>query len=236
MNEHILLVEDDLEIAELTQSFLQAQGYQVSLSHDGSDAVYRYRELNPDLIILDVMLPKMDGMEVCRRIRGDFSGPIMMLTSRNDQIDEVLGLELGADDYVVKTTEPRIVQARIKALLRRQTIIEQQQVEESSLLDFGSVSIDFGCREVRVFNKTIELSSPEFELLGILASNAGKVMTRDVIFENLRGIEYDGSNRLIDITVSQLRTKLDSPNRIKTIRNKGYQFTNLVTERTDQLA
>lgn len=230
MNEHILLVEDDLEIAELTQSFLQDQGYQVSLSHDGSDAVYRYRELNPDLIILDVMLPKMDGMEVCRRIRGDFSGPIMMLTSRNDQIDEVLGLELGADDYVVKTTEPRIVQARIKALLRRQALIEQQQVQQQSVLDFGSVIIDFGCREVQVFNKTIELSNPEFELLGILATNAGQVMTRDVIFENMRGIEYDGSNRLIDITVSQLRSKLDSADRIKTIRNKGYQFTNLITE------
>ncbi|MCJ8311581.1 MAG: response regulator transcription factor [Saccharospirillaceae bacterium] len=228
MNEHIFLVEDEIEIAQLTQEFLENNGYQVTLSFDGQDAMERYQELKPDLIILDVMLPKMDGMEVCRKIRSHYNGPIMMLTSRNDQIDEVLGLELGADDYVLKTTEPRIVLARAKALLRRRNLYEEPVQVVESILDFGSVYIDFGMREVKVFNKAIELSNPEFELLGILARNAGNVMTRERIFENMRGIQYDGQNRLIDITVSQLRGKLDSADRIKTVRTKGYQFTNLI--------
>ena len=228
MNKHIFLVEDEVEIAELTKEFFEDNGYQVTLSYNGEDAMERYLDLKPDLIILDVMLPKMDGMEVCRKIRSNYNGPIMMLTSRNDQIDEVLGLELGADDYVVKTTEPRIVLARAKALLRRKNLYEEPEEIEESILDFGSVYIDFGMREVKVFNKTVELSNPEFELLGILARNAGSVMTREKIFENMRGIEYDGQNRLIDITVSQLRVKLDSTDRIKTVRTKGYQFTNLV--------
>jgi len=228
MNAHILLVEDEKEIAELTQEFLENNGCKVTVSYDGQNAISIYEELQPDLIILDVMLPKIDGMEVCRTIRPSYHGPIMMLTSRNDQIDEVLGLELGADDYVSKTTEPRIMLARAKALLRRRDLYPQQEEEKISILDFGSVHIDFGLREVKVFNKTIELSNPEFELLGILASNAGKVMTRETIFENMRGIEYDGQNRLIDITVSQLRGKLDTIDRIKTVRTKGYQFTNLM--------
>ena len=153
-----------------------------------------------------------------------------MLTSKTSETDRILGLELGADDYVSKTTEPRIVLARIKALLRRQQLNQKAEKTDASVLDFGSVLIDIGLREVKVHDQTVELSNPEFELLGLLASHAGKVMTRETIFENMRGIEYDGSNRLIDITVSQLRGKLDSPSRIKTVRTKGYQFTNLTTD------
>ncbi|BCE00413.1 response regulator [Marinicellulosiphila megalodicopiae] len=228
MKQHIMLVEDEVEIAELTKEYLEDNGYKVSVCYNGFDAIQQYQELEPDLIVLDVMLPKMDGMEVCKHIRPTFKGPIMMLTSRDDQIDQILGLELGADDYVPKTSDPRLVLARVKALLRRNDHIKPNDSADDGVLDFGSVFIDFGMREVKVFGNTIELSSPEYELLCLLANSAGKVMTREKIFENMRGIQYDGQNRLVDITVSQLRVKLDSPERIKTVRNKGYQFTNKV--------
>ncbi|BCE01326.1 response regulator [Marinicellulosiphila megalodicopiae] len=223
MNPHIVLVEDDEDLAKLTQNFLIRQGFEVSIVTDGLLAIEHILKVNPDVVLLDIMLPGCDGLEVCRKIRSRFFNPIIMLTARDDQIDQVLGLEIGADDYISKSVEPRLLAARIKAILRRDEVVKHGK--KASVLDFGNLVFHSGAREVRVFNKPIDLTTPEYDLLWMLAKNAGFVLSREKIFESLRGIEYDGQNRLVDITISQIRAKLDHPKRIITVRNKGYLFS-----------
>lgn len=226
---NILLVEDDEELAELTKDYLINYGYSVSVENNGQRAIERILKESPELLILDIMLPDVDGIEVCRRVREKYQKPILMLTARTDQIDQILGLEMGADDYVCKPVEPRLLLARIKALLRRvDTEKEQMQLIDNEHLQFDNLVIDNGARCVMLSGKEILLSSPEYDLLWLLAKNAGKILSREAIFSSLRGISYDGMNRMIDITISHIRTKIsDDPNvskRIKTIRNKGYMF------------
>jgi len=220
MKTHIMLVEDDEDLALLTQNFLIRQGFEVSVIGDGFKAVDQILKVNPDLVLLDIMLPGCDGLEVCRQIRPKFFNPIIMLTARDDQLDEILGLELGADDYISKSVEPRLLAARINATLRREESAKKNK--KPTVLDFGNLVINSGAREVRVHGKAIDLTTPEYDLLWLLATNAGFILSREKIFTSLRGIEYDGQNRLIDITVSQIRAKLDHPQRIKTVRSKGY--------------
>lgn len=220
----ILIVEDDERLAVLTKEYLQANGMQVNVVGDGLSAIRLIRREQPDLVVLDLMLPGADGLAVCREVRTDFRNPILMLTARTDDMDQVLGLEIGADDYVAKPVKPRVLLARIKALLRR---VETDQ-SGAGRLEFGELVIDNAAREVSYQGEVVDLTSAEYDLLWLLASNAGTVLSREMIFEKLRGIQYDGQDRSIDVRISRIRPKVgddpDNPRRIKTVRSKGYLF------------
>lgn len=229
----ILVVEDDQRLACLIRDYLQLQGYAVLIEGRGDRAVDRIFREAPDFVILDLMLPGKDGLEVCREVRSGYSGPILMLTAREDDMDQVVGLELGADDYVKKPVEPRVLLARIRALMRRMnnhSDSDAQPVDGNAehMMNFGSLHICRSSHTVFLDKRPVDLTTNEFELLWILASNAGKVMNRDDIFRELRGIDYDGLDRSVDIAISRLRKKLEDdtaePQRIKTIWRKGYLF------------
>jgi len=227
----ILIVEDDERLATLTREYLEGNGFEVDVEGDGNRAVDRILNEKPDLVILDVMLPGEDGLGVCRRVRPEFNGPILMLTARTDDMDQVVGLEMGADDYISKPVRPRVLLARVRALLRRVVNAgdhTELQSSDDSRLQFGNLVVDNAMREAWLGNESIDLTSAEFDLLWLLASNAGRVLTREEIFTALRGIEYDGQDRSIDVRVSRIRPKVGDdpmhPRRIKTVRSKGYLF------------
>jgi two-component system response regulator RstA len=224
---YILIVEDDERLASLTREYLENNGLTVAVVEDGDTAIERIRNEQPDLVVLDVMLPGTDGLTVCRQVRDSYHNPILMLTARTDDMDQVLGLEMGADDYVPKPVKPRVLLARIRALLRR-VETDQQSAETESRLEFGNLVIDNASREVTLDGEAVDLTSAEYDLLWLLASNAGTVLSRETIFEQLRGIQYDGQDRSIDVRVSRIRPKVgddpDNPRRIKTVRSKGYLF------------
>ncbi|MNZ66183.1 Transcriptional regulatory protein OmpR [compost metagenome] len=224
----ILIVEDDQRLAELTQDYLESNGLEVSVESNGAAAVERILAERPDLVVLDLMLPGEDGLSICRRIRPDYDGPILMLTARTDDMDQVQGLEMGADDYVCKPVRPRLLLARIRALLRRKEAVEPGAATSGKRLAFGRLVIDNAMREAWLDEQTIELTSAEFDLLWLLASNAGRILSREEIFNSLRGIEYDGQDRSIDVRISRIRPKIGDdpmhPRQIKTVRSKGYLF------------
>jgi two-component system response regulator RstA len=225
----ILIVEDDQRLAELTQEYLQGNGLQVAIESDGARAAARILKEQPDLVVLDLMLPGEDGLSICRKVRGQFAGPILMLTARTDDMDEVLGLEMGADDYVCKPVRPRVLLARIRALLRRsEGGAEAPTAENQRRLEFGPLVIDSAMREAWLRGESIELTSAEFDLLWLLVANAGRILSREEIFTALRGIEYDGQDRSIDVRISRIRPKIGDdpmhPRLIKTVRSKGYLF------------
>ena len=227
----ILLVEDDTRLSALIQEYLQKQAMVVSIEHRGDLACDRIITESPDLVILDLMLPGMDGLEVCKAVRPQYAGPIMMLTARDEDIDQVVGLEIGADDYVTKPVQPRVLLARIRALMRRFSkngSAAQAQQSEKSEYSYGSFTISISAREAWLHDEALDLTTNDFDLLWLLASNPGKIFTRDAILESLRGIDYDGIDRSVDIRISRLRKKLGDdtshPLRIKTIRGKGYLF------------
>jgi len=231
---NILIVEDDERLADLTREYLESNGLQVSVVGDGSVAVERIKNDSPDLVILDLMLPGEDGLSVCRLVRPYYRGPIIMLTARDDDLDQVLGLEMGADDYLSKPVRPRVLLARIRALLRRLKDVPTEVTDNSSVsggqerVTFANLVVDNGMREAWLDEQTIDLTSAEFDLLWLLSSNAGRVLSREEIFTALRGIEYDGQDRSIDVRVSRIRPKIGDdplqPKRIKTVRSKGYLF------------
>jgi two-component system OmpR family response regulator/two-component system response regulator RstA len=221
----IILVEDDLRLAELVSRYLEKNGFRVSATGQGEEAVERVQLENPDLVILDLGLPGLDGFEVCKRLRPAYRNPILILTARDDDIDHVLGLELGADDYVVKPVEPRVLMARIHALLRRSRM--QQSRSDQANLHFGRLSISQASRSVTLDGQPLPLSSNEFDLLAHLARHAGEVQSRSALFLELYGREYDGVDRMLDVRISNLRRKLgdsDGSQRIKTIWGQGYLF------------
>ncbi len=224
---HLLLVEDDQRLAALIQDYLQKQGFQVSVIERGDKAVAAVIKLRPDLLILDIMLPGLDGLEVCRQIRPGFSKPVLMLTARDEDLDQIIGLELGADDYVIKPVQPRVLLARINALLRRvrtQVAIENANIVPSNALQFGQLLIKPAAREVYLGQQSIALTTNEFELLWLLVQHPGEILTREQIIASLRGINYDGQARWVDIRISRLRHKLgdnaQQPFRIKTVWGK----------------
>ncbi len=221
----ILVAEDDSRLAKLVQDYLQTNDFQVIIEDRGDRVIERVKETKPDLIILDLMLPGKDGLTLCQQLRPDFPGPIMMLTARNEDADQILGLEFGADDYIIKPVEPRILLARIRALLRR---VEPRQSQGRQQLQFGVLSIDSPSRSVSLDAKPVNLSSHEFDLLWLLAIQVGEVVNRDFLFQELHGRPYDGLDRTIDVRISQLRKKLgdnpDNPQRIKTVWGRGYLF------------
>jgi DNA-binding response OmpR family regulator len=221
----ILLVEDDQRLAGLVQSFLLQHGFEVRLETNGLAVEAACREFQPHLIVLDLMLPGMDGFAICRTIRPWYKNPILMLTAKEGDIDQVLGLELGADDYVIKPVEPRVLLARIHALLRRsQPAVDQEKTE----LEFGQLKLSQSAREAYFAGQLVELTSYEFDLLWMLAKNAGQTVRREAIHKQIIGREYDGLDRTVDVRVSHLRRKLgdnaDTPFRIKTVWGKGYLF------------
>ena len=221
----ILLVEDDAKLANLVKQYLESSDFDTRVQSNGNKAIDDINYFQPDLIILDIMLPGKDGLTICKEIRPSFQGPILMLTARNEDFDQVLGLEFGADDYVIKPVEPRVLLARIKALLRRGNFTNQ---ENNEALEFGSLKIDPASRQVSLNNNTVLLSSHEFELILILANKAGNIVSRDYLFRKLYNREYDGVDRTMDVRISQLRKKLkdnaEDPLKIKTIWGKGYLF------------
>ncbi len=220
----ILLVEDDLGVQQLTKDYLEHNGLEVDVLSRG-DEVFSYLENNAaDLMILDIMLPGKDGFSVCRQVRDKFSLPILMLTAKGEDFDQVIGLELGADDYVVKPAEPRVLLARVNALLRR----GQPVVKAAEEIQFGDLVIDKTSRIVKLNENEIVLTSHEFELLWLLASNAGEVLSREHVHQHMIGRQYDGLDRTVDVRVSRIRKKLgdnsDKPYRIKTVWGHGYLF------------
>jgi len=231
MAEKILLVEDELTLQETLAYNLKHQGYEVITSADGLDAVKKAVEISPDLIILDIMLPRMDGFEVCRQIRKTMNMPILMLTARADEIDRVVGLEVGADDYLVKPFSMRELIARVKALLRRMQLIRQVEkggIEDKQVFHFNNLTINEIRHEVLVDNSIIELSPKEFELLDFFAKNKGKMLSRETILEKIWGWEYVGDSRTVDVHVRWLREKIEAdpknPKRLLTVRGSGYIF------------
>jgi len=226
MSHRLLLVEDDPRIRELVAGYLESKGFHVESVADGTTAVDRIRDLQPDLVILDWMLPGEDGLSVCRRAREHYRGPILMLTARNDEIDEIVALEVGVDDYLAKPVRPRLLLARVTALLRRVTI---DVADGEQRLVLGELVVDASQRTVVVAGVEVILTTAEFELVWYLASHAGSPRTRDDLFQELRGIEYDGLDRSMDMRVSQVRKRLseaDPQTRdwIKTVRGVGYQM------------
>lgn len=223
---HILIVEDDERLATLTQDYLRKNGLNVAIEMDGSVAIERIINEQPDLVVLDIMIPGSDGFVVCREVRPHYQNPILIVTARADDMDQVLGLEMGADDYVTKPVQPRVLLARIRALLRRLDCNPTEEAPEH--LEFGDLVIDNGGRSVTLAGEVVDFTSAEYDLLWLLASNAGKILSREDIFERLRGIEYDGQDRSIDVRISRIRPKIgddpENPKRIKTVRSKGYLF------------
>lgn len=221
----LLLVEDDDRLSLLIDNFMQQHQIQVTRLSDGTDLMPTVNKIKPDIIILDVMLPGEDGFALCRKLRAVYQGPLLFLTAREDGFDQVLGLELGADDYIIKPVEPRILLARVHALLRRaKTSASENPVE----LRFGQLSINSSSRRVTLAGEAIALTSHEFDMLLMLAQNASQIVDRNAIYEKVIGREYDGLDRSADVRVSRLRKKLNDnqqqPYRIKTIWGKGFFF------------
>lgn len=234
MNASILVVDDEENIVEILRSNLEREGYSVIAAYDGIEAVELALQESPDLILLDCMLPGMDGFDVCRRIRRELSAPILMLTAKSEEIDKVLGLELGADDYITKPFSMREVLARVKAQLRRidltekQILNDQEEEERSHLIEVGDLAIDTEAYEVSLSGKQIKLTLREFELVSFLAAHAGQVFTREELLEHVWGYQYFGDVRTVDVTVRRTREKLEPDQGqfkyLLTKRGVGYYF------------
>ena len=227
MSKLILVVDDEAPIVDILNFNLTKSGYDVIVAYDGEEGYNLAINEKPDLILLDVMLPKMDGFEVCKKIREKQQTPIIMLTARDEEVDKVLGLELGADDYITKPFSVRELLARVKANMRR-TISEAPSAEDSDTLTFGSLSINTVRYEVAKNGAVIDLTLLEFELLKFLSMQPGKVFTRETLLEHVWGYEYFGDVRTVDVTVRRLREKIEdnpaSPGFIMTKRGVGYYF------------
>ncbi len=232
MSEKILIVEDEPTLQETLAYNLSRQGYEVTLVGDGQSAIKSARELQPDLIVLDVMLPILDGFEVCRILRQDMNTPILMLTARDDEIDRVIGLEMGADDYLTKPFSMREFLARVKAQLRRVRMMREEADSEATrikeVIQFGNLTLHLLRREVLLEDQPLALKPKEFDLLLFLAQHRGQVLSRDMILERVWGWEFSGGSRTVDVHVRWLREKIEAdpalPARIVTVRGAGYRF------------
>lgn len=222
----VMLVEDDPRLAELVVEYLDAYEFKVDVVTRGDLALPHFRASTPDIVVLDLMLPGLDGMVVARQIRDISKVPILILTAREDSYDEVSALEQGADDFVNKPIQPRVLLARLRALLRRPQTSDVQTAEAHDLT-FGGLHIALLSRTVLWRGKTVELSNTEFKMLVVLAESAGQVLSRDAIFRKLRGVEFDGMDRRIDNLVSRLRRYFDDidAEKIKTVWGEGYLFS-----------
>jgi two-component system alkaline phosphatase synthesis response regulator PhoP len=224
--EKILVVDDEEHIIELVELYLGKEGYQVVKALDGDEAVEKFAAEKPDLLVLDIMLPGRDGLDVLREVRKTSQVPVIMLTARESEVDKVVGLELGADDYLTKPFSPRELVARVKAVLRRS---KPAAAEAAQVIEREGLTIDAQRRQVDVEGQgTVELTAKEFDLLLVLASNPGIVLTRERLMEKVWGYEYIGDTRTVDVYIRHLREKLadsaESPRFIQTVRGVGYRF------------
>ncbi|MBQ7758474.1 response regulator YycF [Anaerotignum sp.] len=231
MDRKILIVDDEKNIVEIIAFNLKKEGYQVIKAADGEEGVKKAMEENPDLILLDIMMPKMDGYEACKKIREKKNTPIIMLTARAEELDKVLGLELGADDYVTKPFGVRELMARVKANLRKSAFREEPVAEEKPAVaegNFGRLDVNPDRYEVRKDGKIIDLTLREFELLKFLSAQMGQVFSRETLLEKVWGYEYFGDVRTVDVTIRRLREKIEDdpgkPTYILTKRGVGYYF------------
>jgi DNA-binding response OmpR family regulator len=224
-NVDILLIEDDNRLAQLTATYLQQNGLRVAVEERGDRALERFAREKPRLVLLDLLLPGKDGLSICRELRRVHDVPILILTARDTDLDHVIGLEAGADDYVMKPVDPMVLLARVRALLRRAGR-GGPAGERRADLQLGALRISETSREVWLHGRPVPLTTQEFELLSLLARRAGELVSRDEVFRTMRGIDYDGLDRSIDGRVSKLRRKLGddagAPTRIKTVWGKGY--------------
>ena len=231
----ILMVEDDLKLATLVEKYLHDYGYHVQNAKDGAIGLEQAKKLKPELIILDLMMPKLDGLSVCRELQSWYSGKILVLTASDEDMDQVAALEMGADDFVQKPIHPRVLLARIRAVLRRDEpridngdMPSSESTTASDVLTFGQLRLNYKRRQALLSNEDSQLSEAEFELLWFLASHADEALGRDEIMQTIRGIGHDGLDRSIDNRIVNLRKKLHDnqgmPKRIITIRGKGYLF------------
>ena len=214
----LLLVEDEETIGSLVRGYLEQSGFRIVWVKSGEDALARLEAVRPRLVILDIGLPGQDGFDVCRGIRARSPVPIVMLTARDEEADRVVGLELGADDYVTKPFSPRELAARVKAVLRR-----TDPAPRPERLVLGDVALDPEAREVTVAGSAVELTGKEFDLLAYLVENAGIVVSRDQLLDRVWGMTYAGGTRTVDVHVAQLRRKLGRPEAIRTLRGSGYK-------------
>ena len=219
----VLVIDDDERLSALLTKYMERFGFSVSSSPDPRSALRTLKNDPPELVILDVMLPEMDGFAVCRKIREASRVPILMLTARGEVMDRILGLELGADDYLAKPFEPRELVARAQAILRRGS-----PLDESERLRVGALDVDWSTRCVRLEGRDLGVTAAEFELLGLLVRNRGRVLSRERILDGTRGIDWEAFDRSIDVLISRLRQKLGDdarrPNFIRTVRGAGYVF------------
>lgn len=226
----VLIVEDEKSISDIIKYNLTKEGYCVETAFDGEEALKKVFEINPDIILLDIMLPKLDGFQICKKVRETLSVPILMLTAKEEEVDKVLGLELGADDYITKPFGMRELIARIKANIRRTDFsnITEEDNSESNKLNFGTLTIDLSKYEVLKNNQTMELTLREFELLKYLSEQESQVFTREILLKEVWGYEYYGDIRTVDVTIRRLREKIEddssNPQYIMTKRGIGYYF------------
>jgi len=235
MADRVLVVDDERPIADILKFNLEREGFEVEVAYDGEAAVAKAKQSPFQLVILDIMLPKLDGFSVCKEIRAHSTVPILMLTAKEAEVDKVLGLELGADDYVTKPFSPRELLARVRAILRRMRTVEglaQPSPQADQILRGGSLTLNFTSYEVHKGEQLIELTPREFELLRHLVSHAGQVFSREGLLEEVWGYDYYGDVRTVDVTVRRLREKIEDnpaqPEFIKTKRGIGYYFQRFV--------
>jgi two-component system phosphate regulon response regulator OmpR len=224
MVERILIVEDDPRLADMLQEYLGQAGFGVTVASLGATALGKLSDADFDAVVLDLMLPDMDGLDVCRQLRAKYDTPVLMLTARGDAVDRIVGLELGADDYLPKPFEPRELVARLRAIIRRR--VREPVGERSS--HFGRLELDTAARTVRLDGKPRELTGYQFDLLVALAKNAGRVMSREILMDLVKGEEFESFDRSIDVHISRIRAVIEDnpkkPRRIITVRAAGYVF------------
>ncbi len=221
-NAKVLIVEDDVEISRLTAMYLDAEGFDSLVICDGNEALAAIKQYQPDIVILDLMLPGMSGIEICKQSRGFYHGPILVLTACDDDVSEVSLLKLGADDFLSKPLKPHVLVARMEALIRRSKAPISPSVASST----GRLSINSANQAVTFDGRLLNLTGSEYEMLLLLYNNKGKVVSRDDCCKALRGIDHDLYDRSIDMRISALRKKLNDDKIIATIRNKGYRLLN----------
>lgn len=222
--EKILVVDDEKNICDLLRMYLEKEGYSVVMAHNGVDAVNTFASENPDLVLLDIMLPQLDGWQVCREIRKTSEKPIIMLTAKDEVFDKVLGLELGADDYVTKPFDTKEIVARIKAVLRRTSAVKEADIKE---VKYDKLSVNLTNYEMKVNDVVVDTPPKELELIYYLASNPDRVFTRDQLLDDVWGFDYYGDSRTVDVHIKRLRDKLKGVSEeweLRTIWSVGYKF------------
>ena len=228
MANNILLIEDDSRLAEMIVDYLDNSGFKVTIANTGQYGLQLQKSRGFDAVLLDLMLPDIDGLEVCRQLRTKDPVPILMLTAKGEPLDRILGLEIGADDYLPKPFEPRELLARLKAILRRGSIASFENQRQESVLTFGSLEIDPNSMEVRLNNKKCNLTAHQFNLLKAMAERAGRVLSRNAIMNALKGNDLEAFDRSIDVHISRIRAEIEedpnNPRRVITVRGVGYVF------------